>query len=202
MTLSATVQPGNSAARLVRRGKGFKPSDHKPPLRFPAGPVRRPDLDTWVMSAVSSASREAEPHMALFPRLAAVIVLAGLAGSAAAQLPFPLPGQPDSDLSKRPQCTRDYLQSVEQQIVALDKIRSAGPEAVGQICSLIEMGSYWLGGELPDNVRKQLKDSFGFDIDLRYITIQCRVSQGNLDRELMTQLGFLKSELVRCNDTI
>ena len=140
--------------------------------------------------------------MTLLPRLAAVVLVAGLAGSAAAQLPFPLPGQPDPDLSKRPRCTRDYLKSVEQQITTLDKFRSAGPEAVGQVCSLIEMGSYWLGAELPDNWRKQLKDTLGFDVDLRYIKTQCRVGQGNLDRELMTQLGYLKSELVRCNDTI
>ena len=42
----------------------------------------------------------------------------------------------------------------------------------------------------------------GFDIDLRFIKTQCRVSQGNLDREVMSQIGFLKSELVRCGDTI
>jgi hypothetical protein len=64
------------------------------------------------------------------------------------------------------------------------------------------MGSNWLGGELSDATRKQLKDTLGFDIDLRFIRTQCRVSQGNLDRELMTQIGYLKSELVRCNDTI
>lgn len=140
--------------------------------------------------------------MKLLPGLAAFGFAAALVGSAAAQLPFPLPGQPEQDLSKRPQCTRDYLKSVEKQIAMLDTFRSAGPEAVGQICSLIEMGSYWLGGELPDNVRKQIRESFGVDVDLRYIKTQCRVSQGNLDRELMTQLGFLKSELVRCNDSI
>jgi hypothetical protein len=140
--------------------------------------------------------------MPLLSRITAAVLLVGLAGSAAAQLPFPLPGQPDPDYSKRPQCTRDYLKSVEQQIAVLDKVRSAGPEAVGQICSLIETGSDWLGGELSDSMRKQLKESLGFDIDLRYIRTQCRVSQGNLDRELVTQLGFLRSELVRCNDTI
>jgi hypothetical protein len=135
-------------------------------------------------------------------RVAFGVVLLGLAGSAAAQLPFPLPGPPDQDMSKRPQCTKDYVKSVEQQIAALDKFRTAAPETVGQICSLIEKGSDWLGGELPDGMRKQLKDSLGFDIDLRSIRAQCRMSQGNLDRDLMTQLGFLKSELVRCNDTI
>jgi hypothetical protein len=59
-----------------------------------------------------------------------------------------------------------------------------------------------MGGELPESTRKQLKETLGFDIDLRFIRTQCRVSQGNLDRELMTRLGYLKSELVRCNDTI
>lgn len=140
--------------------------------------------------------------MTFLPRLASLVVVLGLAGSAAAQLPFPLPGQPDADMSKRPQCTRDYLKSVDQQITMLEKFRSAGPEAVGQLCSLIELGSDWLGGELPDSTRKQLKDMLGVDVDLRYIKMQCRVGQGNLDRELMTRLGFLKSELVRCNDTI
>ncbi len=140
--------------------------------------------------------------MTLLSRLAVVTLIAGLAGSAAAQLQFPQPSQPEPDLSRRPQCTRDYVRSVEQQIAMLDKLRTAGPEAIGQVCSLIEFGSDWLGGELPESTRKQLKETLGFDIDLRFIRTQCRVSQGNLDRELMTQQGFLKSELVRCNDTI
>jgi hypothetical protein len=140
--------------------------------------------------------------MTLLARLAVVTLLAGLAGPATAQLSFPFPGQPEPDLSRRPQCTGDYRRSVEQQIAVLDKLRAAGPEAVGQVCSLIEFGSNWLGGELPDGMRKQLKETLGIDIDLRFIRTQCRVSQGNLDRELMTQQGFLKSELVRCNDTI
>jgi hypothetical protein len=131
-----------------------------------------------------------------------LVLVAGLAGPASAQLPFPMPGQPQPDLAKKAQCTKDYVKSVEQQVTALEKLRTAGPETVGQICSLIEMGSDWLGGELPDSVRKQIKDVLGFDVDLRFIKSQCRLGQGNLDRELMSQLGFLKSELVRCNDTI
>jgi hypothetical protein len=140
--------------------------------------------------------------MTLLARLAGLVLALGLAGSAAAQLPFPLPGQPDTDMSKRQQCTKDYVTSVDQQITTLEKFRSAGPEAVGQLCSLIELGSDWLGGELPDSTRKQLKDMLGVDVDLRYIKTQCRVGQGNLERELMTRLGYLRSELVRCNDTI
>ena len=59
-----------------------------------------------------------------------------------------------------------------------------------------------VGGELPDNMRKQIKGMLGFDIDLRFIKTQCRVGQGNLDREVMTLIGYLKSELSRCNDAI
>jgi hypothetical protein len=94
------------------------------------------------------------------------------------------------------------VQSVQKQITGLEALRTAGPDTVGYVCSLIEMGSNWLGGELSDATRQQLKDTLGFDVDLRFIKTQCRVSQGNLDRELMTQIGYLKSELVRCNDTI
>jgi hypothetical protein len=140
--------------------------------------------------------------MKCLPHLVAIALVAALAGPARAQLPFPMPGQPQPDLGKKAQCTKSYVKSVEQQIAGLEKLRTAGPETVGQVCSLIEMGSDWLGGELPDGVRKQLKDVLGFDVDLRFIKTQCRVGQGNLDRELITQLGFLKSELVRCNDTI
>jgi hypothetical protein len=140
--------------------------------------------------------------MVFAPRFAALVVAVGLAGSASAQLPLPFPGDPNPDMTKRPQCTQDYLKSVEQQITALEKFRSTGPEAVGQVCALIELGSDWLGGDLPESARKQLKDTLGVDIDLRYIRTQCRVSQGNLDRELLTRLGYLRSELVRCNDTI
>jgi hypothetical protein len=140
--------------------------------------------------------------MKCLPRLAALALVAGLVGPASAQLPFPMPGQPQPDLGKKAQCTKEYVKSIEQQIAGLEKLRTAGPETVGQVCSLIEMGSDWLGGELPEGVRKQLKDVLGVDIDLRFIKTQCRVGQGNLDRELLSQLGFLKSELVRCNDTI
>ncbi len=135
-------------------------------------------------------------------RGAAIAVAVGLAGVAQAQLPFPLPGEPPPDISKRPQCTKDYVSSVQKQITGLEAFRTAGPDTVGYVCSLIEMGSNWLGGELSDATRKQLKDNLGFDVDLRFIRTQCRVSQGNLDRELMTQIGYLKAELVRCNDTI
>lgn len=135
-------------------------------------------------------------------RGAAIAVAIGLVGVAQAQLPFPLPGEPPPDISKRPQCTKDYVSSVHKQITGLETLRTAGPDTVGYVCSLIEMGSNWLGGELSDATRKQLKDSLGFDVDLRFIRTQCRVSQGNLDRELMTQIGYLKAELVRCNDTI
>jgi hypothetical protein len=140
--------------------------------------------------------------MTLMSRFAILLCALATAGSAAAQLPFPMPGQPEPDMSKPQQCTKAYLKSVEQQISVLEKLRSAGPETVGQLCSLIELGSDWLGGELPESTRKQLRDTLGFDIDLRLIKTQCRVGQGNLDRELTTRMGYLKAELVRCNDTI
>jgi hypothetical protein len=140
--------------------------------------------------------------MPFLPRLAGLALVCTLTGSAAAQLPFPMPGQPEPDMGKPQQCSKAYLKSVEQQISILEKLRSAGPETVGQVCSLIELGSDWLGGELPESTRKQLKETLGVDIDLRFIKTQCRVGQGNLERELMTRIGYLKSELVRCNDTI
>jgi hypothetical protein len=133
--------------------------------------------------------------------VASVALVALLAGSARAQAPFGVP-PPPTDMTKMPQCTKTYIKSVETQIAGFEKLRQSGPQFVGQICSLIESGSDIVGGELPDSTRQQLKGLLGFDIDLRFIKTQCRVSQGNLDRELITQLGFLRSELVRCNDTI
>jgi hypothetical protein len=130
----------------------------------------------------------------------AFALLATLAGPATAQLPFGAPPLPESGV--RRQCTQDYRASLEAQISVVEKMRNAGPEFVGEICSAIEQGSALLGGELPDSVRQQLKGLLGFDIDLRFIKTQCRVGQGNLDRELRTQLGFLKSEIIRCNDSI
>lgn len=129
-----------------------------------------------------------------------VVLLAALAGPATAQLPFGTPPLPESGLRKS--CTKDYLQSLEKQVTVVAKMRTAGPQFVGQICHMIESGSALLGGELPDSTRQQLKGLLGFDVDLRFIKAQCRVGQGNLDRELTTQLGFLKSEIVRCNDSI
>jgi hypothetical protein len=131
--------------------------------------------------------------------LAVLMLVASLAGPAQAQLPF---GTPRPDMSQAPQCTKDYLKSTQQQLDMMEKLRSTGPEFVGQICSIIEGGSALIGGELPDSLRQQLKNTLGFDIDLRFIKTQCRVGQGNLDREMMTEIGRLKSELLRCNDTI
>ena len=140
--------------------------------------------------------------MRLLPTLAMLAVAAGLSGSAAAQMPFPFGGPQAPEPGKFAKCTNDYVKSVEEQIAAMEKLRASGPEFVGQVCTLIESGSAIMGGELPDGVRQQLKGMLGFDIDLRFIKAQCRLSQGNLDREVMSQIGFLKSELVRCNDSI
>jgi len=134
--------------------------------------------------------------------MAMLVVATGLSSSAGAQMPFPFGGPQPPENGKVPQCTPAYVKSVEAQIKAMEKLRSTGPELVGQVCTLIESGSAWLGGELPDSVRKQMKDMLGVDVDLRFIKAQCRLGQGNLDREVMTQIGYLKSELIRCNDTI
>jgi hypothetical protein len=138
--------------------------------------------------------------MRLLPVLA--ILTLAVAGPAVAQMPFPFGGPQVPEPGKFAQCTKDYVKSIEQQIAAMEKLRASGPEMVGQVCTLIESGSALLGGELPDGVRQQLKGMLGFDIDLRFIKTQCRVGQGNLDREVMTQIGFLKSELLRCDGTI
>jgi hypothetical protein len=130
----------------------------------------------------------------------AVALAAILAAPATAQLPFGTPPLPESGV--RRQCNKDYLAALEAQAKAVAKLRSAGPQFVGEICSVIEQGSALFGGELPDGMRRQLKDLLGLDVDLRFIKTQCRIGQGNLDRELTTQLGFLKSEMIRCNDSI
>jgi hypothetical protein len=140
--------------------------------------------------------------MKLPATMAALIVAACLAGTAAAQMPPPFGGMPVPEPGKSPQCTRDYVKSVEAQIAAMEKLRSSGPDFVGQICNLIESGSAIVGGELSDETRQKLKGVLGVDIDLRFIKTQCRVSQGNLDREVMSQLGYLKSERMRCDGSI
>ena len=101
-----------------------------------------------------------------------------------------------------PHCSKAYVKSIEEQIAGMERLRASGPALVGQICSLIEAGSDILGGELSEGTRQQLKDLLGVDVDLRFIKMQCRVGQGRLDREVMNQIGYLKSELMRCNDSI
>jgi len=138
--------------------------------------------------------------MKYLPSMAMLTLVAGLSGPASAQIPFPFGGPPEP--GKMPQCNKAYVKSIETQIAGMEKLRAAGPAFVGQVCTLIESGSAIVGGELPDSTRQQLKGLLGVDIDLRFIKTQCRVSQGNLDREVMSQIGYLKSELTRCNDTI
>jgi hypothetical protein len=134
-------------------------------------------------------------------RLSATLLLAsGLSGAASAQLPLPIPGQPEP--LQKPECSKAYVQSVEDEIAGMEKLRVSGPALVGQICALIETGSALVGGELSEGARQKIKDLLGIDVDLRFIKTQCRVSQGNLDREVMSRIGYLKSELLRCNNTI
>jgi hypothetical protein len=134
--------------------------------------------------------------------MTALVIAAGLSGSAVAQWPLPFGGPQSPEPGTFAKCTKDYVKSLEEQIDAMTKLRASGPEFVGQVCTLIESGSALLGGELPDSMRQQLKGMLGVDIDLRFIKAQCRLSQGNLDREVMSQIGYLKSEILRCDGTI
>ncbi len=118
--------------------------------------------------------------------VAALMLAATLGGAARADLPFSLPGQPGPDLGKRPQCTSAYVRSLERQAAAMHSFRRTGAEAMHRVCTLIELGSVFLG----------------LDADLARIATQCRAGQGGLERELVSRLGFLRSELIRCNDTI
>jgi hypothetical protein len=130
-----------------------------------------------------------------------VVALACGAGTMARAQP-PLPFDPEPDFSRRAQCTRDYLRSVQSQAEALEKLRTAGPEALGRVCTMIELGSAWLGGKLPDDTRKQLRDLLGVDVDVEQLAAQCRAGQGAIERELTMRLRQLRAELVRCDDTV
>jgi hypothetical protein len=140
--------------------------------------------------------------MRLLAAMTVLVLAVPLSSSAVAQWPLPFGGPQVPEPGTLAKCTREYVKSVEDEIAAMEKLRASGPQAVGQVCTLIESGSALLGGELPDGMRQQLKGLLGVDLDLRFIKAQCRLSQGNLDREVMSQIGFLKSELLRCDGTI
>jgi len=129
-----------------------------------------------------------------------VALFAGLGATAHAQLPSP--AEPRPDFSRPAQCSRDYVRSVETLVSALEKLRAAGPEAVDRFCTLVEMGSAWLGGELPEDLRRELRGLLGIDVDLKRLGEQCRAGQGGIERELATKLRQLRAELARCDDTI
>jgi hypothetical protein len=132
--------------------------------------------------------------------LAAAALATGLATGARAQLPFPF--DPGPDFSRRPQCTRDYVRSIEAGAAALEKLRTDGPEAIGRFCALIEFGSAWLGDTLPEEKRKELRGLLGVDVDLDRLAAQCRTGQDSIARELTIMLRQAKAELMRCDDTI
>jgi hypothetical protein len=94
------------------------------------------------------------------------------------------------------------VQSVRRLEETLEKLRTAGPEAVGRVCTMIEMGSILLGGKLPDGIRQELRTLLGHDVDLERIMAQCRAGQDAVEREIAASLGRARSELVRCSDTI
>jgi hypothetical protein len=124
---------------------------------------------------------------------------AGLGAAAHAQHPHPWPAP---DFSRPPQCSRDYVRSVETLVTALEKLRASGPEALGRVCTLVEMGRAWLGGELPDDVRRELRGLLGVDVDLGRIAEQCRAGQDGIAHEIAGKIRKLRAELVRCDDTI
>ena len=128
-----------------------------------------------------------------------VLLAAGLGAGAHAQQPLPI--EPP-DVGARPQCTKEYVRAVGQLAQALEKLRTSGPETIAQICALVELGSAWLGGELPDNVRRELRAMLGFDIELERLKTQCRDGRDALERELGDKLTDLKAELLRCDDSI
>lgn len=131
---------------------------------------------------------------------AALGILCLLAGPAAAQFLFK---GPPAELDRRPACTSAYRKTLDLEIAGLEKLKAAGPSLVGQLCGVLEDSSAMVGGELSDRTRQRIKGLLGFDIDLRFMKAQCRQGQGNLERELMTELGYLKSEQLRCSrDTI
>jgi hypothetical protein len=123
---------------------------------------------------------------------------AGAGPTARAQLTFSFGPEPDFS---RPQCTRDYLRSLQTQAEALDKLRTSGPQAIGRFCALIELGSAWVAG-LPEDKRRELRGLLGVDVDIGRLGEQCRAGQDAIGRELTVMLRRVKSELVRCDDTI
>src|SRR5512145_2077163 len=123
-----------------------------------SGNARGQHLDTPLVSAALLGAAGGRRLAMKILQVSVLVFAAALGGTARAQLPLPLPGEPGPDLSRRPQCTSAYVRSVEQQVAAMRKLRSAGPEAVSQLCTLIELGGAWLGGELPEDLRMQLKE--------------------------------------------
>ncbi|HEX5957289.1 MAG TPA: hypothetical protein VFY92_01355 [Hyphomicrobiaceae bacterium] len=130
-----------------------------------------------------------------------VVLMTGIGAGLSARAQQPVPIEPPR-VGDRPQCTKEYVRAVGRLTEALEKLRTSGPKTVGQICALVELGSAWFGGELPDNVRRELHSMLGFDVDLERIKTQCHAGRDVLERELVAKLEQLKSELRRCDDTI
>jgi hypothetical protein len=131
---------------------------------------------------------------------AAALTATGLGTGARAQLPFPFDQAPD--FMQRPQCTRAYVRSIQDQAAALERLRTDGPEAVGRFCGLIEFGSAWLGNKPSEDKRKELRRLLGVDVDLDQFAARCRTGQDAIARELAIMLRRAKAELMRCDDTI
>jgi hypothetical protein len=138
------------------------------------------------------------PHVPLTVLAAALATGLSLEAPAQAQLPFPF--GPAPDLGKAAQCTRERTNLLGQQLEALEKLRSAGPEAIGRLCGLIAMGSAWLGKD--PEARAKLRELLGVDVDLERAEAQCRAGQDTIASELTTAIARLKAELLRCDDTI
>jgi hypothetical protein len=130
-------------------------------------------------------------------RVVILTLAAGLGSTVRAQLPFPFS---EPDLGKRPQCTREYVRHLADQLEALEKLRSQGPAAIGRMCALIGLGSAWLGRD--PEARSRLRELLGADIDLERAEAQCRAGQDTIARELTTIIARLRAEQLRCDDAV
>jgi hypothetical protein len=136
----------------------------------------------------------------LYATFLAAAALTAAGSGAGAQPPSPFDQAPD--FMQRPQCTRAYVRSIQDQAAALERLRTDGPEAVGRFCGLIEFGSAWLGNKPPEDKRKELRRLLGIDVDLDQLAARCRTGQDAIARELAIMLRQAKAELMRCDDTI
>lgn len=115
-----------------------------------------------------------------------------------------LPGMPapPNPVEVKVNCSAKNVKEMERQLEQLETLQSKTPETIGLFCAGIELVAKvmdWKDDEpLPPAINDLAKDILKQDITPRMVKAMCRRAEGEVGRNIRTEIGQLKDKLQTC----